>query len=381
MKGNSGDKALLLGVLFSCVSGWGSFFALPFFIFNVFYRGVELRKVILTVIIFCLFTLITIIAYAYSGVLEIPALVLALLTVSLYVLISNESLIQSRNTIINIIAYSVPFSIVISILRTFGISLWEYRSNEVLGLMRLTFLFAEPSHYAIILSLSLLMAIISKSKMKVVVVLAIGLLLTWSLSGFMLFGLGYFLSYFYSRNIFKAVLYCLISLLLLIVIWVFFLSGSDFWIVSKIDSVFFLFQGATTASSALLRFNSMILWKYYIVDAINNSHYYLLVSGEGFGNITAWVQNYYFSNFNIPDITQANNLISNVFISTGLMGFILYIIVFISFLKITLKNIFLSLSFLFVLSLFSGYAFGPLAIMTLLLTRLTILSILYARHK
>ncbi|EFN8783717.1 hypothetical protein D9X36_23865, partial [Escherichia coli] len=116
-------------------------------------------------------------------------------------LVDNNSLILILDKLIFVISVTVPIALIIAISQTLGVYPFEFRSNEVLGVMRFTFLFAEPSHYSILLSLCSLISLVKKTNLFTRFILLFGLLMTWSLSGFCIFTFGYIAYKFYTRGI------------------------------------------------------------------------------------------------------------------------------------------------------------------------------------
>ncbi|KNC94551.1 hypothetical protein GM31_13730 [Trabulsiella odontotermitis] len=126
----------------------------------------------------------------------------------------------------------------------------------------------------------------------------------------------------------------------------------------------------------MLRYNSIILGPYFLIRNISFGNEWVSLLGMGFGNVSEWVQNYYRLNYALPEITDANNIISNVLISNGLVGLICYFFACTHYAGFNLNKVFISIMMLVILSLFSGYAFGSFAVLTLLLTRIYILLVI-----
>ena len=95
---------------------------------------------------------------------------------------------------VNLAVLSVPSSLVIALADYADLFRFEINTNYIFGFPRLTFLFSEPSHYAIFLALSFFIAYITQQARTIIAVLLGGLLLTLSLSGYFIafFGLVYF---------------------------------------------------------------------------------------------------------------------------------------------------------------------------------------------
>lgn len=374
---NSAQKCLLTGLIIILLGPYGGALGFALVVCGAGLEKGRIERYILCVFSFFIFTLCSVQGVFHSSNFNTISLFTALCTVMVLFLVDNNSLILILDKLIFVISVTVPIALIIAISQTLGVYPFEFRSNEVLGVMRFTFLFAEPSHYSILLSLCSLISLVKKTNLFTRFILLFGLLMTWSLSGFCIFTFGYIAYKFYTRGIIK---YFIISLLLgsiITFLWFFKLQYSDFWLVAKIDSIIQLFSGNTVgASSALLRFNSIIIGPYFINEKINSDNFLLSFFGLGFGNLSDFVSVYYQSNFGLPDVYDANNIISNVIISSGIVGLVFYILSFSYFTGLNLVNILFAAIILLCLSLFSGYAFGPFAILTLLLSRAFILLVI-----
>lgn len=374
---NSTQKCLLTGLILIFLGAYGGALGFALVICGAGLEKGRAERYILCVFSFFIFTLCSVQGVFHTSNFNTLSLFTALCTVMVLFLVDNNSLMLILNKLIFVASVTVPIALIISFSQTLGIYPFEFRSNEVLGVMRFTFLFAEPSHYSILLSLCSLIALVKQTNIFTRLLLLFGLLMTWSLSGFFIFALCYIAYKFYTRGIIKYLIISLFFSSVMVFLWFFKLQYSDFWLVAKIDSIIQLFSGNTVgASSALLRFNSIIIGPYFINEEINAGDFLLSIFGLGFGNISQFVSAYYQSNFGLPDIHDANNIISNVIISSGLVGLFFYILSFIYFTGLNLVNILFTIMILLCLSLFSGYAFGPFAILTLLLSRAFILLVI-----
>ncbi|EMU6536797.1 hypothetical protein [Escherichia albertii] len=374
---NSTQKCLLTGLILIFLGAYGGALGFALVVCGAGLEKGRAERYILCVFSFFIFTLCSVQGVFHTSNFNTLSLFTALCTVMVLFLVDNNSLMLILNKLIFVASVTVPIALIISFSQTLGIYPFEFRSNEVLGVMRFTFLFAEPSHYSILLSLCSLIALVKQTNIFTRLLLLFGLLMTWSLSGFFIFALCYIAYKFYTRGIIKYLIISLFFSSVMVFLWFFKLQYSDFWLVAKIDSIIQLFSGNTVgASSALLRFNSIIIGPYFINEEINAGDFLLSIFGLGFGNISQFVSAYYQSNFGLPDIHDANNIISNVIISSGLVGLFFYILSFIYFTGLNLVNILFTIMILLCLSLFSGYAFGPFAILTLLLSRAFILLVI-----
>ncbi|MFN1943730.1 O182 family O-antigen polymerase, partial [Escherichia coli] len=151
----------------------------------------RIERYILCVFSFFIFTLCSVQGVFHSSNFNTISLFTALCTVMVLFLVDNNSLILILDKLIFVISVTVPIALIIAISQTLGVYPFEFRSNEVLGVMRFTFLFAEPSHYSILLSLCSLISLVKKTNLFTRFILLFGLLMTWSLSGFCIFTFGY----------------------------------------------------------------------------------------------------------------------------------------------------------------------------------------------
>lgn len=374
---NSSQKLLLVGIVCGCLGPYIGYLSFFLILFSVLISRLEFKRVLSFLLVFFVLGICATHSVLFISDFNIFSFFVALFTVLIFFLVKNDALISLAERIISVVAITVPFALFIAIAQSFGYYPLEFRGNEVLGIMRFTFLFAEPSHYSIVLSLCTLIAVIKPSSVVTKTLLMVGLLLTWSLSGFCIFVFGYVGYKCYSKGIIKSFFLALLFLFIMLFIWFYWLESSNFWLASKVQSVIQLFSGESVgASSAMLRYNSLIIGPYFIYESITTGDLWNAILGLGFGNLSNWVSYYYETNFSISEITDANNIISNILISNGLTGLICYFFAFSYFTGLNFTNIFLSGVMLFVLSLFSGYAFGPFAVITLLLTRLYILTVI-----
>lgn len=373
---NYSQKSLFAGIVLTCMGPYLGYLGFLLIIISVVCNKVTIsRYYSFFITLFLLF-----IGASYSVVTShdynLPSFTVCALTLLTLFLTSNYSLLLLSDNILKFVAYSVPFALIIAILQTLGFYPFEYRGNEVLGLMRFTFLFAEPSHYSLILALCGLIALVSQVKKHIKILLLCGLVLTWSISGFCILGIGYIGYKFYSRGLIKSFFLTFFIIAVSLFLWFFWLQNSDFWLASKIDSVLQLFSGQNVgASSAMLRFNSIIIGPYFLMEQFCKGMGSNALLGVGFGNMAHWVEYYYTSNFSLVDITDANNIISNVLISTGIVGLFCYLFAYSFNFGLNSTKVLFGVLMLVVLSLFSGYAFGSYAIITLLLTRIFILTV------
>jgi hypothetical protein len=298
---------------------------------------------------------------------KISSFLVCFITLVCLSLTNLTRLYSSKEFISNLAAYSVVVSILISLTETYYGPVIGSRTNQVLLLNRLTFLFDEPSHYAIFLAIILHFTDL-KRQLLIRSTIAIGLLLTWSLSGFLL----YVMLLFYSRIIrfdiaaLKVVFYLFVFLVLLSVVWELYLINTDFWIVSKIETVQMLLDGDTRLTSVLVRFTSMFMYVSYISEAVANNDFLSLIFGEGYGNLNTWVNSFYSEKFKIETMTEVNNFVSSIIIQNGIFGLSLFLLAFCSCFssdRVYSPNIMHFIIILFIIALFNGSAYGSLAIL------------------
>ncbi|MFB2674378.1 hypothetical protein ACE02S_15340 [Shewanella xiamenensis] len=298
---------------------------------------------------------------------KLGSFIVALLTMVAISLTNLKLLYDCRRFVLKYAVITVYFSIALATVETFFFQIFESRTNVVLFLNRLTFLFDEPSHYAIFLALVLHLIVYDEDSKFDITVLSIGLLLTWSLSGFILFSLLYAYKNFFKFNkktlkLFLVFFLCLASF---IYIWNSYIVYTDFWIVHKIHSVQLLLQGNNSVSSAMVRSTSVYMHFIFLQESYFKEDFYSIFFGVGFGNINEWVTNFYKANFSIITITEVNNFISSVVIQNGLFGILMFSLAFFScslsckvYSPRFLDFVFVMLS----LSFFSGNAFGSIAL-------------------
>ncbi|MDI3361452.1 hypothetical protein QQF21_10555 [Lelliottia sp. V89_10] len=374
---NTSQRLLQAGILCGCFGPYVGYLSFSLILFSVLLSRLDFKRVFSFLLVFFVFSISA--AYSILSLFDFNVLsfFVALITLLILFFVKNNELVLLSERVISVVALTVPIAFFIAMTQSLGIYPLEFRGNEVLGIMRFTFLFAEPSHYSIVLSLCALIAVIKPTPLVIKILLLCGLLLTWSLSGFCIFAFGYVGYKFYSRGILKSFFLALVLLFVMMCLWFYWLENSNFWLASKVQSVIQLFSGESVgASSAMLRYNSLIIGPYFIYENIAMGNLWNSILGLGFGNLSSWVAYYYESNFSISEITDANNIMSNVLISNGLVGLVCYFFAYSYFTGLDSIKVFLSGMMLLVLSLFSGYAFGPFAIITLLLTRIYILTVI-----
>lgn len=374
---NTSQRLLQAGILCGCFGPYVGYLSFSLILFSVLLSRLDFKRVFSFLLVFFVFSISA--AYSILSLFDFNVLsfFVALITLLILFFVKNNDLVLLSERVISVVALTVPIAFFIAMTQSLGIYPLEFRGNEVLGIMRFTFLFAEPSHYSIVLSLCALIAVIKPTPLVIKILLLCGLLLTWSLSGFCIFAFGYVGYKFYSRGILKSFFLALVLLFVMMCLWFYWLENSNFWLASKVQSVIQLFSGESVgASSAMLRYNSLIIGPYFIYENIAMGNLWNSILGLGFGNLSSWVAYYYESNFSISEITDANNIMSNVLISNGLVGLVCYFFAYSYFTGLDSIKVFLSGMMLLVLSLFSGYAFGPFAIITLLLTRIYILTVI-----
>ena len=361
---------LVLFVVLSCsgqlllhLGGGGVLIALAPLVVYIFLNSYRLEVYLLAG-----FVLLGFLISGFVGVttasLDSASSLLALLTFLSLLFLRYVDLESLSSWFVNFALVTVVVSILISLLSLIGLQLPLGRTSTVLGLNRLTFLFDEPSHYAVFLSLSFLVAVRGRESLKRLGVLGGGLVFTWSLSGLIL--LFMVLMYFYFRRVGLLSASILFSVLLSVAvsIWGSFLSDLDFWLVYKLHSLLLVFSGETIEGSALVRAYSSGMWYVYLSESFSIGDYASIVFGEGYGNLEYWVESFYSQELGIYSISTTNNFISSLIVSGGLFGFVLYLISWFGmFGRRTVRGYFELLLLLVFVSMFSGYAFGSLALL------------------
>jgi len=331
----------------------------------IFINKLQARRYIFSIAITFIITLIAL-SYLHLGKeYYLNSYFLIILTLLVVSLTKVEDL--DKINIVGFAAYSVFIAFGISIISTYFQPLLEIRTNAVLGFDRLTFFFEEPSHYGIFLALSLVLSILNERKKTYSIILSIGLLFTWSLSGFILFILLFFITKVRTYSLLKIFIFSFVLLILSHFIWTSILFGSDLWIFHKINSLLLAISGEATDGSALARLTSATLGGSYLIQAYQETRHADMFFGEGFGNGESWVFQYFFVSFGLTNVFQVNNIFSSIIINTGLVGVVLYLCSYFIVIskKFNFKRLSMSLLILFMLSMFSGYAYGNLALLFL----------------
>ncbi|PMO34032.1 hypothetical protein [Vibrio breoganii] len=310
---------------------------------------------LIKVLLFSVFLLILGCLYILNGS-EVLSTILFLFSV---LIVSSMRVTYSDISILMKVAlFSVPFSLMISILIKFNLWFAGVRTSEALFLPRFTFMFFEPSHYAIFLALSIGIAIKTKLLTKYISILIIGLILTWSLSGVILLLLLLPMIYSIRQNLHKYFMIFL-SLLVFMGLYILFRDEKSIFIVNKINDLILVLNGEKQKGSAFVRFESIKLGYYFMMTSIENQDYTSILFGLGIGNLNDWVESYYSENYNI-EMTESFNFLTNLVLSSGLVGFITSMIAYrMSHLMKNIESVYLMI----VLSMFMGYAYGFLYVL------------------
>ncbi|MDP5460136.1 hypothetical protein [Alishewanella sp. SMS8] len=292
----------------------------------------------------------------------------AVITLSVISFSNLERLYESKLFLVKFAFFSVFISFFTSLTETFFIDFIDARTNLVFVLERFTFFFDEPSHYGIFLALVLHMCSLKGYGRFFALVLFFGLLMTWSLSGFLLWVLIFLYKNVtnFNKKAFKSFFFFFIFCLFLFVFWVGFVSHLDFWLVHKLESIFLLFSGENKVSSALLRYNSTFMFVNYFYECYLNADFQSFLFGEGFGNLSKWINDFYYYNFGINEIGEVSSFLSAIAIQNGFVGLSIFFVSFYSCFSsssILKPNFFHFSVLIFFLSLFSGFAYGSLAIL------------------
>jgi hypothetical protein len=312
---------------------------------------------------------------------DVLSLMLAWLTWLVLALTPIKRLYERHEIFLKYTCFTVIVAILLSVLSSMGVLIFEVRTNTVFLIDRLTFLFEEPSHYSIFLAFAIFCAGFNQSNKITLFILYMGLLLTWSLSGFAFLLLVYFLHNLSMKTIIKSVTLITITILTMYFFWHYYLADSGFWLSDKIKSLLSILSGDMVASSALYRTQSTLMGFQFLIDNWANSDYFTFFFGTGFGNLNMWVENHYYVNFGITGITEVNNFITSIIINSGVLGLFFF---FSAVLLVVDSNTpsaygYMLTCILLSLSLFSGYAFGGIALLYFLLAMIAAISLAKCR--
>lgn len=286
-----------------------------------------------------------------------------------FLLIFSKTLHQGLcRAIVSLALLTVPVSIIASLLSSRGYFLLEgARTSMVGGFDRLFYPFFEPSHYAIFLALSSIIAIAHKSWLPFSV-LILGLVLTWSLSGWIIFAslLSLFFYFRFSLSSGAAKLnWFLLSVpftLIALSVFIWLISESP-WLSFKVGQIVGVINGESSLSSAFVRFHSAFLGWEFLKESFQEADILGLFLGMSPEDSRFWIKDFYLRNYGLDALPSSFNAISSMILNFGLVGLgcILFVVFFFS------KENFVenkSACFLvyFVVAIFHGYAFGFLAI-------------------
>jgi len=288
--------------------------------------------------------------YELSGLLSEFALILFLVFVRI------ENSLDIANLFEKIAVLSVPISIVLSALYLGGYYDSHHTSEKIFFIERLYFLFNEPSHYGIFLSMTLIYSMMLGRHVASFVI-ALGLILTSSILSFFLF---IFLYLFWIMR-FNVKAFIIIIVFCLLVSFMIF--NVDF-LNSKFSSLLATFTEEAALSSSFVRIESFFMGKELLKQIFYDAEFYNFFWGAE--SPEAWVNEYYLKKYGFePAVSSSFNFFTSILLHTGFLGFTIFLIIFLRKIKYFSKKIVLSIATFFILSFTHGYAFGPLALLFL----------------
>lgn len=333
------------------------------FLFINSLKKMSLNNSFLLVVFFSYFMARSFLEVVDNGSFSFFSYINAFITVSTLYLLQEDNIHKLKHYLVKLSIVSVPLSLFISVLFGGELESAGIRTNEVFGLARLTFFFSEPSHYAVFLSFNLINAkSINISKWGLLII-SVGLLLTWSLSGYFLFAI-LLVIYRANGNYIKLLFNSLFIFLFLVLFWTYFIDGSGFWIEKKFDTLLNALNGGSNISSSLVRYLSTMIIFDYLYNSFGDVSF---LFGEGSAGYELWIESYFLDSYGISKSGELFNYLAALLVSSGVIGFLLYfssMIRIIRFNKISKDKFFLSA---FALSLFSGYLYGFIAVLFWLL--------------
>ena len=330
--------------------------------------NVNKKQLVFSTLILLLIVLSIFIGTVLGESFKLSSLGVSAFTLILIAMTKVDALYNLKPFLIKFAVISVYVSVTLSFVDTYFFSLLDARTNFVLVMNRLTFLFDEPSQYAIFLALVLHVVDFKRESTLNLLTLGCGLLLTWSLSGFLLVAILFLYrrTILFDRKMLQGFGFLFCFSIVIVFLWNNYLVNTDFWLVSKVQSIQMLLDGDKNISSVLVRTTSMFMYVYYISDAYSSSSFFSFIYGEGYGNLSEWVNAYYFKELNVTTMTEVNNFISSVIIQNGFHGILLFIIAFYSCFQsgtVLRPKVIHFLVTIFILALFTGNAYGSLAIL------------------
>ncbi|MGS0827511.1 hypothetical protein ACVBIO_17050 [Shewanella sp. 0m-8] len=331
-------------------------------------KKINKKQLVFSIVILLLVVISIFIATLLGDSYKLSSLAISVITLLLISMTKVDELYSLKPFLIRFAVVSVYVSVAFSLIDTYLFPLLDARTNFVLVMNRLTFLFDEPSQYAIFLALILHVVDFKRESSLNLLILGCGLFLTWSLSGFLLVAILFLYRrvIMFDRKMIQGVVFIFCFSIALVFFWNNYLINTDFWLVSKVQSVQMLLDGDRNISSALVRATSMFMYVYYIADTYSNSSFLSFVYGEGYGNLNEWVSAYYFKELNITTMTEVNNFISSIIIQNGFHGILLFFVAFYSCFQSGIAVRPKATHFLvtvFIVALFTGNAYGSLAIL------------------
>ena len=205
-------------------------------------------------------------------------------------------------------------------------ALFDYSAGGVLGnFLRVRSTFSEPSFYAIYLCLVFYVQSDFDIKYKKILVttIIILLLLTLSLTG--VFIMAFLVYYKYFRGTIIRKFKTIITVILVTIIsYIIFPSTFD-QLINRISNTYFSFNSSNITGSEESRINTFPVLINYFTSSDGN-----ILTGEGYSNYEGWLINNYSYAGLLSSFArgQIHNAFAVIGISTGLMGLIIYLSIF-----------------------------------------------------
>lgn len=296
---------------------------------------------------------------------------LTLIFLALFAATTHENL---SKVIVRIASILVPVSILVSFLHSTGMVIISgARTSSIGPIDRLFFPFIEPSHFAIFLALSSVMAVAQKRFMSFFVLLA-GLILTWSLSGWMIFSvlilifcyLRFSVSSAQAKFKWLAISVPVILASISLLVW---LVNESAWLSYKIEQLIRVVNGESAVSSAFVRYHSTFLGFEFLKESFAYSDISNMVLGMPASDAGYWISSYYYQNYGLEVLPSSFNALSSLILNFGIVGLAFVLLVILLFNKTNrVKPGWSTLLMYVIVSMFHGYAFGFLSVLYFAMT-------------
>ncbi|KGK15799.1 hypothetical protein [Vibrio navarrensis] len=345
----------------------GNIFGMQFIsLIMLFLHSIKLmniRSLAYVIFIFLYFSTIALVDLLDGNITNLFSYINAFLTLSVIVILKREDILNFKRYLVDLAILSVPVAIVMSLFLNSYVEDAGIRTSDVFGMSRLTFFFSEPSHYAIFLAFNLINAKSANVGIARLSIISLGLILTWSLSGYLLFSILLAIDKSKGKS-FRLIFFSIFIYMSLFLMWKFVLDGSGFWLEKKLDTLLAVLDGERGLSSSSVRYLSTVLFFEYAQYSFGKLSF---LFGEGMTGYFLWVENYYSTNYGIYRSGDIFNYFTALFVSGGVIGFLFYLFSMFQIVNYDgMSKVRLSLSAI-ALSLFSGYVFGFTALLYWLL--------------